>query len=285
MTRRDALLLLTLGALWGAVFPLSVVVLHSMSAMAVVVARTALSAAVLLPLAARRGVLIRAVRRQPHALVAATVLQLTVPIVLLTAGQQHVSAGLAGILLATQPVWATVITAVLSRRLPPSAAVGVALGLTGCVLLFMRDLGASSAPLGGTLLLTAAAGYAAGAVYIQRRLADVPPLAIAAVAMTLSCVLLAPGLLLAPTGRPGPTTSVALIMLGTAATGGALLLFYHLIGRVGAVRANLAAYLAPAFAVVYDIPLGHLPSRTALLGLLLIVSGSAATAFSGVKES
>jgi drug/metabolite transporter (DMT)-like permease len=61
--------------------------------------------------------------------------------------------------------------------------------------------------------------------------------------MTLSCVLLAPGMLLAPSGRPGPTTSVALVALGTAATGGSLLLFYHLIGRLGAVRANLGRFV------------------------------------------
>jgi drug/metabolite transporter (DMT)-like permease len=69
-----------------------------------------------------------------------------------------------------------------------------------------------------------------------------------------------------------------LVVLGTIATGGALVLFYSLIGRVGAVRANLAAYLAPGFALLYEVPLGHLPTPTALAGLTLILGGSATAA-------
>ncbi|WP_326812446.1 DMT family transporter [Streptomyces scopuliridis] len=285
MTRRDTALLMALGALWGAVFPLASIVLRELPPLAVVVARTGLSAMLLVPLALRGGVLVGELRRRPVALLTASVLQMTLPIVLLTIGQQHVSAGLAGILLGTQPVWATLLVGVADRRVAPLGAAGVFVGLTGVVLLFWKDLGDGSAPFHGALLITAAAGYAAGGLYIQRALPDAPPVTVAATALTLSCLLLAPALVFTPIAVPSPATAGWLIVLGTAATGGALVLFYVLIGRVGVVRANLAAYLAPAFALLYDVPLGHLPTASAVAGLALILFGSVMAAGGPVRPS
>jgi drug/metabolite transporter (DMT)-like permease len=45
------------------------------------------------------------------------------------------------------------------------------------------------------------------------------------------------------------------VVLGVVATAGALVLFYRLIVDVGAVRANLAGYLAPGFAVGFGVVL------------------------------
>lgn len=50
---------------------------------------------------------------------------------------------------------------------------------------------------------------------------------------------------------------------------------YALVHRIGAVRANLAAYLAPGFAVAYGaVFLGERVSLKALAGLVLILTGS-----------
>lgn len=279
MTRRDAGLLILLGAVWGSVFPLATVILQELPPLVVVVARTGLSAVLLVPLALRQGSLAHEARRRPGALLIAALTQLTIPVVLLTAGQQHVSAGMAGILLGTQPVWAAVFSAAMDRRFPAAGVAGVALGLAGVVLLFLKDLGTGgSAPLNGIMLVTAAAGYAAGAHYIQRVLPDAPPVTVAAAAMVISSVLLAPTLAWVPFHAPSLSTLGWLVILGTVATGGALVMFYKLIRRIGAVRANLAAYLAPGFALIFDLLLGHLPTLTALAGLALILIGSALAA-------
>ncbi|MGW6745004.1 DMT family transporter [Streptomyces sp. NPDC055025] len=273
-----------LGAIWGAVFPLGSMVLEELAPPVVMVVRTGLSALLLVPVALRDGAFVREWRRRPGSLLTASVLQMTLPIVLLTIGQQHVAAGLAGVLLGTQPVWATVLAAAVERRVRPGAAVGVVVGLAGVVLLFWKDLGGASAPVSGALLVAAAACYAAGAIYIQRVLADVHPITVAASALSVSCLLLLPTLAAVPARFPSPATALWLIVLGTVATGGSLALFYVLIGRVGAVRANLPAYLAPAFALLYDIPLGHLPTATALGGLALILGGSAVAAHSPSRQ-
>jgi len=74
---------------------------------------------------------------------------------------------------------------------------------------------------------------------------------------------------------PGPVTAIWLLVLAVAATGGALVLFYTLISRAGAIRANLAGYLAPAFAIVFGrVFLSEPIHAQAIAGLILILIGS-----------
>jgi drug/metabolite transporter (DMT)-like permease len=279
VSRRDAGLLILLGAGWGAVYPLTAVVLRELSTPAVVIGRTALSAMVLIPVAARSGAW-TAVRNRPIAVLVAALLQATIPLVLLTAGQRHVSAGLAGILVASQPIWATVLSAIADRSAHLRQFTGVLLGLCGVSLIFLRDLHlGSTSGWGGTALLLAAMLFAAGAVWIERVVSDVPPLTTATAAMTVSAFALAPFAAAAPLRMPDPPTAGWLLVLGVVTTGGMLVLFYTLIRRIGAIRANLASYLAPVFAVGYGMVFfGERASSEALVGLLLILGGSYITA-------
>jgi len=279
VNRRDAVLLVLLGAIWGAVFPLTAVVLRDLSPPAVVLARTALSALVLIPFAVQRDVLAALRARWAPVLVAA-LLQATIPLVLLTVGQQHVPAGLAAILVASQPVWAAVLTTILDRCLHLRQLAGVLIGLVGVALLFLRDLNPHDASgLGGLMLLAAAIFYAAGTVQIQRVISDVPPLGTATAAMTVSALALAPFAAMADLRIPDPATLGWLIALGLGATGGALVLFYTLIHRIGAVRANLVGYLAPGFAVAYGAALlDERITTEAIAGLVVILAGSAIAA-------
>jgi drug/metabolite transporter (DMT)-like permease len=275
--RRDAALLIVIGAVWGAVYPLTAVVLRDLPPPAVVAARTAFAAAALLPFVLRRS-LLGALRRRLVPVMTAAFLQATAPLLLLTIGQQHVTASVAGILAGSQPVWAAVLTILAegSVRRHARQIAGVLVGLAGVALLFVRDLDASGTTLGGGLaVLGAAVLFGAGAVYIHRRLPEVPPLATAGTAMTLTTLVMAPVALIASPAVPGAATLGWLVVLGAGATGAPLALFYLLIQRVGAVPANLAAYLAPGFAVVYGVLfLRERPSLEALVGLALIVTGS-----------
>lgn len=275
MTRRDVVLLILLGAAWGAAYPLTAVVLRELSTPAVVVARTALSAIVLLPFAAHTGTL-RAIRARPVGVLVAALLQVTIPLVLFTTGQRYISAGLAGILVASQPVWAAIMTAIVDRTSHPRQFAGVLIGLCGVAMLFLQDI-----HIGGTSgwaaaqLLAAAVFFAAGAIWTERVIPDVPPLATATAAMTISAIALAPFAAMTTWRTPHPSTLVWLVILGVATTGGALVLFYALVHRIGAVRANLAAYLSPGFAVAYGaVSLGERVSLKALAGLVLILTGS-----------
>ncbi len=275
MTRRNTALLILLGGIWGAIYPLTTVVLRELSPLAVVAARTALSAAVLLPLAVHRDAL-RTVRARPWAVTFTALLQVTMPLVLLTFGQQYVSAGMAGILVATQPVWAAVLTAAINRTVPSRLLVGVLLGLAGVALLFARNASVGSTSGWGAAALVAAAAFiATGSIWAERAIPEIPPLGIAAAAMTLSALVVTPFAAINGLRLPDPPTVGYLLLLSLVATAGALVLFYVLIHRVGAARANLAGYLDPGFAVAFGVIfLGEQANPEALVGLLLILAGS-----------
>ena len=190
-----------------------------------------------------------------------------------------------GIVLASQPVWAVVFTGVLDRRVEPVAVAGVVVGLVGVGLLFVGDGGGTgTTAVGGVVLVGAAACFAAGAVFIERVIPDMPPLGIAAAAMVVTTLALVPFAVGAGAGWPTGGTLVWLVVLGVVATAGALVLFYRLIVDVGAVRANLAGYLAPGFAVVFGVVLlDESIGVLDLLGLTLILAGTYLASGSGVR--
>lgn len=285
MTRRQLALLALLGGMWGAVYPLTTVVLRELAPAAVIVGRTTTAAVVLTPIAIHGGQ-IAAVRARPLALLTAALLQATVPLVLLTIGQEKVGAGIAGILLASQPIWVTIVTTSLDRRADRRELCGVAAGLVGVSLLFVGDLGLRDTSLSaGVALLAAALFFAVGAIYIERVIPDIPPLTTATSAMVVSAVVLMPFAVAADPSSPSAATWFRLVALGALATGAALVLFYALIHKAGAVRANLAGYVAPGFAVVYGAAfLDERVSARSLIGLALIVVGSYLATSRGASE-
>ncbi|MDG4760285.1 DMT family transporter [Micromonospora sp. WMMD710] len=279
MTRRSWIELVILSALWGAVYPLITVALRDLSPALVVLGRVLLAALLLLPLAIRRDAL-RPVWRNPRATIETVLVQSTAPLLLLTYGQQYVSASVAGILVGAQPLF----VALLALRFAPDerpqgwkGLTGVLLGLVGLVLLFGVDLrGGRLALLGGALILVAAVCYAAGAMLIHRRYAEAPPLGVATSAMLVTTVAVAvPASATIPSRLPGLEPTAALLVLGIACTGATLALFYKLITQIGPARAALAFYLSPAFAVAFGVAfLREQISMAAVLGLAAIVVGS-----------
>jgi drug/metabolite transporter (DMT)-like permease len=274
--RADVGFILILAATWGAVYPLTSMALRQVNPQDVVFARTATAALVLIPFAVR-GNIVRAVCGRWAEVLAAAVLQAAIPLVLLTIGQQHVSASVAGIIAGTQPVIVALLAfAVPGARRPGwQAIVGITIGLAGIVLLFSDDLGASGTSLlAGLAVLGSAIFFALGAVWIDARLADVPPLGVATAAMCVTAIALLPFAAISA-ALPTPRTAVVLLTLGAIGTSAALVLFYRLIQRTGAARAGIAFYLAPGFAVLYGAVLLHDKLTPAILaGLAMITAGS-----------
>ncbi|KAB1934752.1 DMT family transporter [Micromonospora sp. ALFpr18c] len=279
MTRRSWIELVILSALWGAVYPLITVALRDFSPTLVVLGRVLLAALLLLPFAVRRDAL-RLIWRNPRAIIETVLVQSTAPLLLLTYGQQYVSASVAGILVGAQPLF----VALLALRYAPDerpqgwkGLTGIVLGLVGVVMLFGVDLrGGRMALIGGTLILIAAVCYAAGAMLIHRRYAETPSLGVATSAMLVTtAAVVVPASATIPTRLPGAEATGALLVLGIVCTGATLALFYALITRVGPARAALAFYLSPAFAVAFGVAfLREQISVFAILGLAAIVVGS-----------
>jgi drug/metabolite transporter (DMT)-like permease len=279
VSRRAWVQLLTLAALWGAVYPLITIALRGLSPVAVVFGRVALASLLLTPLAVHRDAL-RPLWERPRLILETVLVQSTLPLLLLTFGQQHIDSGLAGILIGAQPLF----VALLAYRYAPEerpqgwkGAAGIVLGLLGLVLLFGIDLrGGRLALLGGALVLAAAVCYAAGAIMIHRRHADAQPLGVATSAMLFNTAALAvPTVLTLPRQAPNGDVFAALTVLGVVCTGATLALFYTLIVRIGPARAALAFYLSPGFAVAFGaLFLSEQITVSAVVGLGAIVAGS-----------
>jgi drug/metabolite transporter (DMT)-like permease len=252
--------------------------LRDLSPEMVAFARIALAAAVLMPIAAAQGAL-RGLRGRLGVVVLVGATQVAGPFWLIPAGEQEIPSALAGILVATTPIF----TALLAIRVDHEERsegwrlAGVAIGVVGVVVLFGLDLTSSSAAvLGGLAVVLASVGYSIGGFIVKHRLSDTRPLGVVASVMTVSAVLLlVPAVLSAPSSAPGLGPLAAVAALGVFGTGAAFVIFYLLIGTVGPARTMIVSYLAPGFAVVYGATLlSESITAGTIIGLALIVGGS-----------
>jgi drug/metabolite transporter (DMT)-like permease len=276
--RRSWLWLLLLASIWGASYMLIKIGLRDMSPEMVAFARIALAAVVLMPIAAAQGAL-SGLRGRLGVIAAVGAVQVACPFLLISLGEQHIASALAGILVATTPIF----TALLAIRLDHEERseglrlVGVGAGVAGVALLFGFDLGGSSAALlGGLAVVLASVGYSVGSFVVKHRLSDARPLGVVATVMAASALmLLIPAIATAPASGPGLGPIAAVVALGVFGTGVAFVIFYLLIGTVGPARTMIVSYVAPGFAVVYGATLlGESISVATLVGLALIVGGS-----------
>ncbi len=278
MDRRSWLWLILLASIWGASYMFIKIGLRDLSPAMVAFTRIGLAAAVLMPIAAARGAL-RGLRRHIPVIVLVGAVQVAGPFLLIALGEQEISSALAGILVATAPIFTAVLAIWVDHeeRSEGARLVGIVIGIAGVVALFGLDLsGSGSALLGGLAVVLAGLGYAVGGFLVKHRLAAAAPIGVAASVMVASTMLLLPAAVVtAPSSFPALGPVAAVTALGVIGTGFAFALFYTLIGRVGPARSFIVAYLAPGFAVVYGaLLLDEQITGTTLVGLALILGGS-----------
>src|SRR4051794_14360515 len=216
-------------------------------------------------------------RRAPW-LFALGAIQVAGPFLLISAGERHIASSLAGILVASAPIFTAILAIWLdhSERLSTPGVVGVAIGLVGVALLLGVDLGGSStALLGGLMVVLASVGYAIGGFALKRWFRGYQPLALVAGTMSASALMTLPLALISPPDSVGLDTVGAILALGVGGTGIAFVIYYTLNHAIGPTRTSLVAYIAPVFAVVYGVTLLDEDfSVTTALGIVLIVGGS-----------
>ena len=288
MTRRSWTLLIVLAAIWGASYLLIKIGGRDLSPPMIAFGRIALGAAVLVPLALRAGAL-RDLGGLWGVIVVVSVAQIAAPFLLIALGEEEISSSLAGILVASAPIFTAILAIFFAaeERSEGARLLGVLAGVAGLVLLLGLDVGKGVPELlGGLAVVLAGLGYAIAGLLAKRRLAGVPSLGVAAIVLAVSTLLSLPAALATlPDEPPGLGPLAAIAALGIVGTGIAFAIFYELIATVGPARTFLVTYMAPVFAVAYGVLLlDEEFGPVTLAGLVLILAGSYAAAGGRVRS-
>jgi len=264
--------------LWGVPYLFIKVAVAELPPVTVVVARVGMAALLLAPIALRRGAL-RGLRRRWPALLLLSLTEIIGPFLLISMGEQHITSSLAGLLIASLPLFVALLALRFDRteRVGGLRLLGLLVGLAGVAALLGLDVGGDPDQLlGAAMVLLATAGYAVSTMIVKRVFADVSMVGVVAVATTVATLVLAPfALALTPPHLPSAHVTLALVALGVLCTAAALLLYFGLIVEAGPSRASVITYLNPAVAVALGALILHEPITPAILGgFALIIAGS-----------
>ena len=278
MTRKSLVLFAAASVIWGSSFLFIRVAVEHIPPAVVVFSRTALGAAFLVPLAARRQAF-RGLRQVIVPVAVVTLLDMTAPTFLTAWGEQHVSSSVAGILTATDPLFTALLALWLIRSEVPDRrrSLGLVIGFAGVVALLGIDVRGDAAELlGAGAVILSALGYAGAALLYRRWLPDAPAVAVTALMTVISSVaFLGPAAAGLPRQVPPAGSIVALATLGIVNTGVAYWLFYLLIDEAGAATASVITYVMPVVALFLGVGLlGERLTVGALAGLILIALGA-----------
>ena len=276
MTRRGSILFAALCLIWGVPYLLIKVAVAEITPASLVFLRTVVGSLVLLPIVLARGD-VRALLPRWRPILLFTVAEIAVPWLLLSHAEQRLPSSLSGLLVASVPLVGVVIARLSGQPEPLGGRrlAGLWIGLAGVVALLGFDVRGGDLFAAGEMVVVVI-GYAVGPMVVARRLGDVPTLDVVAVSLAAAAVLYAPaGVAQLPTAWPSPAVVAAVVILGVLCTAVAFVLFFQLIGEVGAVRATVVAYVNPAVAVAAGVAVLREPLTVGtVIGFVLILAGS-----------
>jgi drug/metabolite transporter (DMT)-like permease len=281
MSRRGWGLFLLVGFLWGIPYLFIKVAVDSDSGFTpaiVVCLRTAIGAAILIPWSIHQKSLGAAIRGIKYVLPYAF-LEMIGPWILIGTAEQKISSGLAGLLVASVPIWATIFASIQGDKSVwhHKRLFGLIIGFIGLVAVVgIESIKGSADPLSIGMILLASVGYAYAVMFVQNGLPGVSGVAINAVAMVVTSIFYLPFAVSQwPAHQIGASAIWAIIGLGVLSTGAAFAVFFTLTPIIGVARASLVTYLNTACAVVLGvIILGEPLTIGIVLGLPLVLIGS-----------
>jgi drug/metabolite transporter (DMT)-like permease len=274
MSKRGWTLFLALGLLWGMPYLLIRIAVLEIDPLVVAGARTLLGALLLLPVALHRNALLPAFRKWKWLLVF-TLIEISVPWVLLGHAETRLNSSTAGLLIAVVPLFAALIVTRLGHeRLEPRRIWGLAVGFGGVALLVGLDIHfADWLAVGATIIVSLC--YAIGPIIIDRKLNDVPAIGVITASLILATLIYAP---FAPFLWPEQFSAPAawsVVGLGVLCTAAAFLVFFALIAEVGPARATVITYVNPAVAIALGALVLNEPITWGMaIGFPLVIAGS-----------
>jgi drug/metabolite transporter (DMT)-like permease len=244
---------------------------------AVVAGRTLIGALVLIPIAIYRKKFKGAVLGFKFVAFYA-LLEMIGPWILISTAQQKINSGLAGLLVSTVPIFATIIISLRGdhsvwqfRRI-----IGIVVGFLGLILVVgIESLTGSADLLSIVMVLIASVSYAYAVIMILANLPLVDGIAINGLAMALTTLFWGPIAIAQWPSSISVNSALSLIALGVLSTAFAFVLFFKLMEDIGPARGSLVTYLNTAVAVVLGVVILKEPLTAGIIiGLPLVLIGS-----------
>ncbi|HST85832.1 MAG TPA: DMT family transporter [Kineosporiaceae bacterium] len=278
MTRRAAFLFIALGVAWGIPYFLIKIAVGELPPSTLVLARTALAALILLPIALARSD-VATVARHWRPVLAYTVVEIVLPWIFLSRAEQHLPSSTTGLLITAVPIVGVLVAKAGGRAEPLGGRgwLGLALATAGVAALVGLDLGGSDLPAVAQMGVVVI-GYAVGPAILARWLSDVSGLGVMAVSLTAAALIYVPVVLIGP-GLPARLPSggviASVIVLAVVCTAVAFLLLFALVAELGPVRSTAIVYLNPVVAIAAGAVFLHEKVTIwTLIGFALALTGS-----------
>ena len=244
----------------------------------VVFSRVAIGAALLIPYAAKRGVLAPAFKELKW-IALYGLIEMVGPWGLISQGETKVNSGLAALLIATVAIWATLLNGALGDKTVwhSTRLIALAVGFIGiCLVVGIESLTGKVNVLAILMLLLAAIGYAIAPAIARRKIPHIDGAAVNGLAMLFTTVIYLPiAIAQWPHHHVRANSIYSLIALGIFPTAICFVIFFKLLAEIGNARSSLVAYVNTGVAVVIGVIVLHEKLTTGILvGLPLIMIGS-----------
>ncbi|CAO3354200.1 DMT family transporter [Azospirillum melinis] len=281
--RVELALLLALATLWGASYSFIRIGVETIPPLTFIAGRTLIAGSILLAVIRWRGLSLPREGAVWKRFLLQACLNSVLPFTLIAWAEQTVDAGSAAILNATTPIFAFVITLLLTRHEAVGwrKAVCVLAGLGGTVLIIgtgaVDGIGRDLLAQGAIVLATVC--YAGAAIF-GRVFKGLDPIMPAAGSLLCGAALLLPVSLAVDrpwTLSPSPDSLLALAGLSVFSTALAFVLYFRLVHTIGSVPTTAQAYLRVPIGVgIGVLMLGETLEPTMLAGCAAVVLGVAA---------
>ncbi|MEE2674386.1 MAG: EamA family transporter [Myxococcota bacterium] len=215
-----------------------------------------------------------------------------IPFFAISWGQQRVSSGLAGILMAVMPLTTLLLAHFFlpGQHMTRRRTTGFVMGFAGVVVLTGPDTlsllgGAQSDIVFQLAVLMGALCYATNSILAERMVTTQPLVSAACVMLMASLVILPVSLWVDRPWQlaPSPLSLVSVVWLGLVPTGAATVLYFRIVSSAGSTFLSLMNYLIPGVALATGIVLGgesfewHILAALALILAGLFTSQTVAT--------
>ena len=244
----------------------------------VVFGRVIIGAALLIPIALKKGTFRQIIKGWKYVIPYAFA-EMVGPWYLISSAQKDISSGLAGLLVATVPIWATIFASMTGDKTVwhSTRLFGLVFGFAGLVALVgIESLTGNSSITAIFMVLLASILYASAVTMITTKMPGVSGVALNGVAMAIAALFFAPFAYTQwPTGAIPQNAIWSVIGLGVLCTALAFGIFFKVIDEIGAARASLVTYVNTAFAVLLGILILSEPLTLGIMvGLPMVLVGS-----------